>query len=303
MTNFIEITVDTNELYSELVGDILAEFGCKGIVLSERYFNDELAHKNSPGVRGYIAEQLLNENKRLELQNILDTRKENLKIDTTASGSWNATYKLIKEEDWAESWKQYWHPERIGENIIICPSWEDYKDLKDEDILITLDPGSAFGTGSHQTTRLCIRALEKLLKGEHSYNRIIDIGTGSGILAIVAAKMRVKNISGIDIDPVSIDVAIENSEENNVSQFCHFSTTPIRSIQKEYDLVIVNILAKTIIAMSEDIKKVTKDGGTLLISGLIKPAVEKITNRFTELGYEIIEITSEDEWYAVLAKK
>lgn len=302
MTNFYEITVETTELYSELVGDLLTKFGCKGIVLSEMYFSETYTHKNMPCVKGYIAEQLFDEDKRLKLLGYLDEQKELINISEELSGNWKTTFKLVQEEDWAESWKNYWHPERIGENIVICPSWENFNEKMENDIIITLDPGSAFGTGSHQTTRLCIRAIEKLLK-QYSFNNLIDVGTGSGILAIVAAKMGITKITGIDIDPVSVDVAKVNAQENSVSSICTFTTDSIRKIKEEYDLVIVNILAKTIIAMAEDIKRITKTGGMLVISGLIKTSVDNVKDTFISLGYDILEINSEDEWYAIIARK
>lgn len=301
MTKYIEIIIESNPLYNEFIGEILHQEGCKGIVLSEEFFSGPLSGEQSNTIKAFLPD-----NKKSF--NIIDNIKTRLKeekkyFQNEETGSWEVSYKISNDEDWAESWKQYWHPMKIGEKIVICPSWEEYKDKVDSDIIINLDPGGAFGTGTHATTRLCIQALEKILTEDHQINNAIDVGTGSGILAIAAAKLGVKNIYGIDIECVSIEASIENAEKNNVSELCHFDDKSIRKTYEEYDLVIVNILAKTIHSMAEDIKRITKRNGTLLLSGLITKTVQPTTEIFESLGFTIQEILQEEEWHAIIAKR
>lgn len=306
MTKYIEIIVESNPLYNEFIGDILQQEGCKGIVLSEEFFSGPLSGQVNNTVKAFLPDSQKSYNIIDNIKNRLKLEKEFFTSNSTENqptGSWEVTYNISNDEDWAESWKQYWHPMKIGQKIVICPSWEEYTDKKDTDIIIKLDPGGAFGTGTHATTRLCIQALEKILDNDHKINTAIDVGTGSGILAIAAAKLGVKNIYGIDIESVSIDVSIENAENNNVSDVCHFDDNSIRKTSDEYDLVIVNILAKTIHSMAEDIKRITKRNGILLLSGLITKTVQPTTEIFESLGFSIQEILQEEEWHAIIAKR
>lgn len=306
MTKYLEVEIDVNHLYNELVGEILSDFGCNEFILSEEYFNEGLNTHSNHFVKVYLSDNADHHKLISQLREELIHQK-NLLIDNKVSpeslGTWNLSIKTVDEEDWAESWKSFWHPERIGKNIIICPSWETVKKQSDDDIIIILDPGSAFGTGSHPTTRLCIRSIEKLLNENYNINSVLDVGTGSGILSIVAAKLGATEVTGNDIDSLAVEIANNNAAINNVARICTFSDTSIKKINAEFDLVIVNILAKTILSMADDIKRTVKRGGLLVLSGLISTKVEEIVSHFENTGFEKFELTSEEDWYAVILKR
>lgn len=208
MTDYLEISISVTPLYEEIISEILNSFGIEEIILSEQYFNDNAPINNQNCLKAYIPEN----EKTLELiksitNEISNTRKILLEGNITEKelGSFELKYKHVNDEDWAENWKKYWHPQKIGNHIIICPSWEKVDDIKENDIVINLDPGAAFGTGTHQTTRLCIRSLEKLYSGNNTFETVLDAGTGSGILAVIAAKLGAKKVYGFDIRIICAD--------------------------------------------------------------------------------------------------
>lgn len=304
MTKYLEISIEVTPLYSDFISEILESFGCNEIIVSEEYFSGELEGIISSFVKAYLP---INESVHLTINSLkkeLRLKQSMLlsdKVTIKDIGSWEIRSKEVNEEDWSESWKQFWHPMKIGQNITVCPSWEVPPKKSDEDIIIQLDPGSAFGTGTHQTTRLCIQSLEKVFSENDTIQTVLDVGTGSGILSIVAAKLGAKHILGIDIDPVSIEVSKQNAVINSVSAFCTFEDISIKKLKDEYDLVVVNILAKTILSMSDDIKRVTRRKGILILSGLISSTVKEITGSFEDKGFDIIDILSEDDWHAIIA--
>lgn len=306
MTDYLEIKINVNPLYEEVVAEILNSFGIEEIILSEEYFNDNMPIKNENVVKAYIPEN----EKSIELIKLIKNdliNQKNFFIENNITeknlGSFAFTTNKVNDEDWSESWKQYWHPQRIGKHIIICPSWEKVDDIQENDIIINLDPGAAFGTGTHQTTRLCIRAVEKVYSEENTFEKVLDVGTGSGILAIIAAKMGAKEVYGIDIDSVAIEVSIENAQKNSVSKVCHFDDNSLKNINDKYDLVIVNILARTIIMMADDVKKVCKNGGTILLSGIIEAKVNEVIEKYESIGLNLVEKDEEEGWYSLTFNK
>lgn len=306
MTDYLEIKIEVNPLYSEFIGELLVTYNCNEVVLSEELFLDSLPESKINYVKAYLPKSEENEDLILAITSeLLNQRILFLKDNVTANdlGSWNLTFKVVNEKDWSENWKKYWHPQRIGKHVDICPSWENYAPESKDDIIIRLDPGTAFGTGTHPTTRLCLKVIEDIFSNNKKALSVLDVGTGSGILAIAAAKMGAKKVTGIDIDPVTLEVSIKNAEINSVSDICQFDNLSIRYIEETYDLVIANILAKTIISMSKDIKRVTNKSGILILSGLISSTIDNVTEHFESLGYKLLNNESEENWYAMIFKK
>ncbi len=247
-------------------------------------------------------------------------------------GDWSVSSTEISDEEWAHSWKQYWHPQKISEKIVICPSWENYK-AENNEIIINLDPGSAFGTGTHPTTRLCVQAMEKIITRhceENSksstrqskenidnqdwiassqaprndkYLKIADIGTGSGILAIAGIKLEADFAVGVDNDASVINVAVENAIKNDIADKCRFYTGTAADIKDEFDLVIANILAEVIIENMPELVKLVKTGGKLILSGIISAKSDSVENSAIEHGLKITEILKEENWVAIIAEK
>jgi ribosomal protein L11 methyltransferase len=204
----------------------------------------------------------------------------------------------IYEEDWANNWKKYYKPAKIGKNIVIKPLWEKY-DVSEGEIVIELDPGMAFGTGTHETTRMCIEALEKYVSPETT---VFDIGTGSGILAIAAAKLGAKRIVGVDLDPVAVAAAKENVGYNNVPQTEILSGNLMEVVEGKADIVVANIIADIIIFLAEDVKKFIVPGGFFITSGIIKDRKDDVESKLKECNFEIVEINTQGEWVCIVAK-
>ena len=207
----------------------------------------------------------------------------------------------MREEDWAESWKQYYKPVKLGK-ITIVPAWEEYTPSEDE-VIIRMDPGMAFGTGTHETTRLVIR----LMQNENLCDkRILDMGTGSGILSICAAKLGAKSANAYDIDPVAVKVARENAKDGGCDNITVGVSDLLRGVDLsggKYDVCLANIVADIILRMLPDVDKYVKEDGRIILSGIISPRADEIRDAVKEYGYKIIKEENENDWLAMLITK
>ncbi len=208
----------------------------------------------------------------------------------------------VNEEDWANSWKQYYKPLKIGERIVICPAWEKYTPAEGE-LVIRMDPGMAFGTGTHETTRLVIRLLETYTqKG----CRMLDVGTGTGILAICASRLGAEVCRAYDIDPTAVRVARENIKDSGLTNVTCDQSDLLKQVSLEggkYDLLCANIVADIIIRMTPDVSTYLKDDGVLLASGIIDERCQDVIDAFAAQGYEVIECIQENGWCGLAVKK
>ncbi len=206
----------------------------------------------------------------------------------------------VNEEDWANSWKAYYKPIEIGEKIVIVPAWEKY-DAPEGRHVVRMDPGMAFGTGSHETTRLVIGLLEKYIKGGES---VLDVGCGSGILAICAAKLGAKECRAYDIDAVAVKVARENIADSGLSNVTCDTSDLLRGVQKgEYDVICANIVADIIIRMTPDVGEFMSDKSVILASGIISERADEVVSVFEQYGFGIIERAEENGWCALAVMK
>ena len=211
----------------------------------------------------------------------------------------------VKEEDWENNWKQYFKPFKVGEKFVIKPSWETYDEHTNRTIL-EIDPSSSFGTGTHETTKLCIETLENYVK---KGDKVLDMGTGSGILSVASLLLGAKNIVALDIDQNSVKIAKENLEKNNLSDFTLYCGNVIsdneleQKIWDSYDVVVANIVADVIIGMKEILFKNVKDGGTLITSGIIKERYEEVQDALLATGFELVEFKEKNDWVALVLKK
>ncbi|MBO7448897.1 MAG: 50S ribosomal protein L11 methyltransferase [Clostridiales bacterium] len=208
-------------------------------------------------------------------------------------------YKYVKDEDWANKWKADYKSFRISDRIVICPSWEEVEVDPDTKV-VYLDPGSAFGTGTHETTSMCAELLDKELKPD---DKLLDLGTGSGILAIIAAKLGCKNIEAIDIDRLAVDVAKDNCENNDCG-FIDCYTGELKDAKSDkYDVIVANIIADVICAIAGDVPGKLKDDGFFLCSGIINTKAERVENALKEAGFTICETCSKNDWMAYICRK
>ena len=225
----------------------------------------------------------------------LRERFSELSIDATI------TVSGVNEEDWANSWKEYYKPIKIGEKIVIVPAWEKYTQQEGE-IIVRMDPGMAFGTGTHETTRLVIKLLEKYIKDDM---RVADVGCGSGILAICASKLGAKECKAYDIDPVAVKVANENIKDSGLTNVTCEVSDLLRQVDKSepYDVICANIVADIIIRMMPDVGAFMNESSVILASGIIIERSQDVISAFEAHGFKIVERVDENGWCALAVMK
>ena len=214
---------------------------------------------------------------------------------------YNISFYDLADEDYVDNWKKYVFTTKISDRFVIKPTWRDYEKNSDE-LVIELDPGRAFGTGTHPTTYLCIRLMEKYIKNSHT---VIDIGTGSGILMVAANKLGAKEIWGVDIDPDACEVAKENLALNGITdESTKVLVGNLLNVveNKTFDVVVANILADVILMLLKDISKVISKDGILILSGIIEDKKSIVINTCEKEGLELIEVKEDKEWVALSLK-
>ena len=207
--------------------------------------------------------------------------------------------KDVDEEDWSNAWKKYYHPVQVGEHLVVCPSWEAY-DRQPDDVVLTLNPGMAFGTGTHDTTRLCMELLEKYITPQDT---VLDVGCGSGILAITAALLGANKIIGCDIDEVAVKVAGENAALNGVQDRIAFHQGDLTSqVEGSFQIICANIVADVIIRLSEDAGRYLAKDGIFITSGIIDTREQDVLNALEQNGFQVIERRTSGGWVALACK-
>lgn len=208
----------------------------------------------------------------------------------------------VDEEEWSTAWKKYYHPIKVGERLVIVPMWEKYDPAPGE-IIVRMDPGMAFGTGTHETTRLVCGLIEKyLVPGQ----RMLDVGTGSGILAICASKLGAKECFAYDIDPVAVRVARENVKDNDLDNVTCGVSDLLADVDLsggQFDFAVANIVADIIVRMSDDIGKYIKDGAYLICSGIIERYEPDVRAAMERNGFDVVETAKESDWVAMVCQK
>ncbi len=300
--DWIEVALVVDGEAAEAVAELLQRYGHQGVsveqngIMPDSWDPDEVPPPESLTVRAYFTDD-----------ERADEAKQQLE---TALGHMNMmypmpdpVYKLVKETDWADAWKQHYHPVRIGQRIIVRPQWTEI-DAQPDDVVIALDPGMAFGTGTHPTTQLCLESVEALTR--HGI-RVLDLGTGSGILAIAAAKLGAVDVLALDNDPVAIEAAIENIEQNGVVDKITAQTGSLESVlasARRFDLVVVNILAKIIIPMCEaGLGQTVRPGGRAIFSGIINTQADDVEAALRKTGLEPFNRRTQGDWVAIEARR
>ena len=206
----------------------------------------------------------------------------------------------MNEDDWAESWKQYYKPIPLG-RVTVVPAWEDYE-AKEGEVIVRMDPGMAFGTGTHETTRLVLLLLQDELKGGE---RVLDVGTGSGILSICASKLGAASCHAYDIDPVAVKVARDNAQADGCDNITVGVSDLLRDVDLSggaFDICVANIVADIILRMLPDIHRYLKPGAPLILSGIIEPRADEVREALRANGFRIDREQTENDWVAILAR-
>ena len=303
MKDYFEISVKINPNAIELVTEVFFErFECEGVVQAEEKYKDlELVETTNNIAKGYIRCEE-EDFKPSEIQKVFDHAKEELKEEGFTDeelGSWEISAQKVINQDWSQKWKEHWKPTKASDHVIICPSWEECTPQKDE-VLITLDPGSAFGTGTHATTQLCIRAIEKYLK---QGDDLADIGTGSGILAITGIKFGAAHAVAIDNDPLVIDVAQDNAQVNGVFNKIDFSCATADMICEQFDFVCANILHNVLAEIMGDLKAIMKPSSYMVLSGILDEKKPIVLEAIENYGLKIVETMTQEQWVGIVVQK
>ena len=307
---WIEVRVITKSEALEPISGIFYSLDCKGVAIEDPEdilgreqgpltwdFADinVLEHKGKVAVvKAYFAE----EDNIEDVLAYVNERLSELKEMGLDLGEAKVEHEKMYEEDWANTWKQYYKPSKVGEKIVVKPIWEEYE-AKEGELVVDLDPGMAFGTGTHETTRMCIQALERYVKEEST---VFDVGCGSGILAIAAAKLGAKLAVGVDLDPVAVESSIENVGYNKLNNIEILHGNLVEVIDGKADIVVANILAEIICILTDDVKRVLKDGGVFITSGIIHDRVDMVCEKLEATGFEVIEKNRDGEWNCIVAK-
>lgn len=307
---WIEVRVITKSEALEPISGIFYGLDCKGVAIEDP--EDILGREQGPltwdfadinvlehkgkfaVVKGYFSE----EDNIDEIIAYVNKKVEEIKSLGIDVGEGKVEFEKMYEEDWANNWKKYYKPSKVGEKIVVKPIWEEYE-AKDEELVVELDPGMAFGTGEHETTRMCIQALEKYVQKDST---VFDVGCGSGILAIAAAKLGAKLAVGVDLDPVAVESAKENVGFNNIDNIEILHGNLIEVIDGKADIVVANIIAEIICILTEDVSRVIKPNGYFITSGIIHDRVEMVTNKLEECGFEVVKVNKDGEWNCIIAK-
>ncbi|MBE7896837.1 50S ribosomal protein L11 methyltransferase [Paenibacillus polymyxa] len=316
-----EITIHTSEEAVEMISNFLHEAGAGGVSIEEsgslnkprdtsygqwydRPLND--IPEGQATIKGYFAEEVDMDSVRAQIE----PRVEQLRTFDIDPGEVRYELKTVHEDDWANAWKQYFKPLRVSDRLTIKPTWEEYEPASEDEKIIELDPGMAFGTGTHPTTSLCLRTLESVIQGGEE---VIDVGTGSGILAIGAVKLGAKHVLALDLDPVAVSSARENTRLNELEERITIkesdllsvlnASDPTLGIQLPVKLVVANILAEIILLFIDDVYNALQPGGIYIASGIWKNKEEAVETALKAAGFEITEINRDEDWLAFVARK
>lgn len=310
--NWTEVTIKTTTEAVEAISNILMEERCGGVMIEDP--KDFLFQKKNELDWDYVEEEVFNksgqdgvliktyipeERNVLELIETVKARIALLPSFGLDIGEGSVSLSNVNESDWANEWKKYYKPTKVGKKIVVKPSWEEYE-KQEGDLIIELDPGMAFGTGTHETTSMCIRELENYVDETKT---VFDIGCGSGILAIAAAQLGAKEVVAGDLDEVAVKVSKENCEINNVSDKVvvkHGSLFEV--VDSKADIIVANIIADIIKILAKDVSKFLKDDGVFISSGIILAKIDEVCQALEENGFEIVKVERLGEWSAIVSK-
>lgn len=307
---WMEVSVITKSEAVEPVAGIFYDLGCPNVSIEDP--EDLLSREQGPltwdfadinilehkGEASVVKAYFSQDDKVDEIVNAVKEKLQEVKEFGIDIGEGSVEYKEMHEEDWANNWKQYYKPVKITDKIVIKPIWEEYE-KQDGELIIELDPGMAFGTGTHETTRMCIKALDKYVEPNTT---VFDVGCGSGILAIAAAKLGAKHVVGVDLDPVAVDSSKENISFNDLDNIEVLEGNLLDVVSGKADIVVANIIAEIICVLTEDVKKALNKDGLFITSGIIHDRVDMVKEKFEECGFEVIEINKDGEWNCIVAK-
>lgn len=313
--NWTEVKIYTTTAGIDPLTGSMLDLGLQGFMIEDAQDFDEFLHDTTPHwdyvdqavmekmkdcetcVTIYVADNPQGMEELMQVRQILARLKS--QDPDGKYGRLELEMKDVDEEDWSNAWKKYYHPVQVGEHLVVCPSWEAY-DRKPDEVVLTLNPGMAFGTGTHDTTRLCMELLEKYITPQDT---VLDVGCGSGILAITAALLGANKIIGCDIDEVAVKVAGENAALNGVQDRIAFHQGDLTSqVEGSFQIICANIVADVIIRLSEDAGRYLAKDGIFITSGIIDTREQDVLNALEQNGFQVIERRTSGGWVALACK-
>lgn len=303
-----ELTLTVSRQAEEIVSNLLIELGSQGVAIEDTadYLKEaspfgelvpEIEQSELIKITGYYPET---QNLTLLSETLTEKLLELTAIEPVLANV-TVTSQALKEEDWAENWKKYYEPARISHDLTIVPSWTEYEPRSSFEKIIKLDPGMAFGTGTHPTTKMSLFALEQVLRGGET---VIDVGTGSGVLSIASILLGAKEVYAYDLDDVAVRVAKENISLNPGMENVHVATGDLlRGVTQKADVIVANILADILVHLTDDAFQLVEKEGYLILSGIIADKLEMVLSKALSSGFFLETHLIQGEWNALVLKK
>ena len=312
MLKWSEISIHTTNEAVEPISNILHEAGASGVVIEdplelvkerEDQFGEiyQLNPQDYPE-EGVIVKAYLPVNSFLgETVDEIKEAVNNLILFNIDIGKNSVSVSEVNEEEWATAWKKYYHPVKISERFTVVPTWEEYTPVSSDELIIELDPGMAFGTGTHPTTVMSIQGLERFVKSD---DVVIDVGTGSGVLSIAAAMLGAKKVTALDLDEVAVESAKMNIKLNKVHPVVDvFQNNLLEGIQVKADVIVANILAEVIVRFTDAAAQCLKPGGYFITAGIIQQKKDEVKESIESAGFQIEETVQMEDWISFIAKR
>ena len=302
---YYELKLKINPAMEDLISEIFFDnFDCEGVILAEETYKDLEMTATTEGTLRIFLKNDVNvtfEDMQYDIENVLDLYREEFKsrgLTDFELGSWNFQLEEKKSEDWSKKWKEKWDVTHVTDRVTVVPDWIEYSPKLEDEIVIKMEPGCAFGTGTHQTTQLCMKALEKYMK---KGDKVADIGMGSGILSILAMKMGASCVYGCDNDETVIDVAKENAQKNGVQ--CSFELGTADKVTEKFDFVVANILHFVLAEIMGDLKNIMEDDALMSLSGILDEKKQMVLDAIERENLKIIEEIHQDQWTSYVVQR
>ena len=293
---YYELSIKVNPEISDVVSELCFEnLPCEGVILAEEAYKDlELISSTEGTLKVFLTQNA-------DVESFLKEQREILKsrgFTDEDLGSWDYSLEEKEDQDWSKKWKEKWDVTHVSDKITVVPDWIEYSPKSQDEVIITLEPGCAFGTGTHSTTQLCMKMIEKYMP---CGARVADIGTGSGILAICAAKFGASYVYGCDNDDTVIEVASENAAKNAVK--CDFELNTADKIPQKFDFVLANILHNVLAEIMPDLKNIMNSDALLVLSGILDEKKQVVLDSIKKCDLILVEEVHLNQWTAFVVRK
>lgn len=296
---WVELSIDTPAEFVEPLTQVFTEHGEGGVAIElPAGHNPDEGETAPPPERVTVTTYIPHDNRLEQRYARIDTA---VRLVAHVGDLSELRVRVVEEAEWQDSWKEHFHVLRVGLRTVVVPTWRTYEPT-DDDIVITLDPGMAFGTGHHPTTRMCLELVEQHVQPN---DRVLDLGCGSGILSIAAAKLGASDVFGLEIDPIAASVAVQNVRDNGVRNVVRTEEATLphpRVGENEYDLLVANVSAKVITELADDIVRAVRSGGTLLFSGILDKQKTEVIERMVAQGVQFEDGLTDADWVALVGR-